>query len=354
MDSVYIKLRERLDSYSFGFPSTESGIEIQILKKLFSQEHAEFFLKLTQKLEEPSSVAARLGITPEDAEKILEEMNAKGLIFRQITGNVRKYATIAFMHGIAEFQVNKLDKEISDMVCRYFEEAMHDSFAKTADTFLRVIPVQKYIDVQHHIASYNDAAGILDMMDNIVVTDCFCRKHRNMIDKGCDRPVETCFMFGSMGQYYLDNNMGRKVTKDEALKIIADAQRAGLVTQPGTSQNPSGMCNCCGDCCGVLSAIKRYPNPAEMVHSNHYSTIVEENCTGCGACIDICQVEAITLNQSGIAEVNPKRCIGCGLCLIACELDAVILHEKSPDRRMEVPVNTKEQFLLMAKRRGLA
>lgn len=41
---VYNDLREQLDQYSMGFPATESGVELKILKKLFSEEEAELYL----------------------------------------------------------------------------------------------------------------------------------------------------------------------------------------------------------------------------------------------------------------------------------------------------------------------
>ena len=44
---VYRELQERLDTYSMGFPPTESGVEIKILKRLFSGEDAAMFLALT-------------------------------------------------------------------------------------------------------------------------------------------------------------------------------------------------------------------------------------------------------------------------------------------------------------------
>jgi len=352
MDSVYSKLREQLDKYSLGFPSTESGVEIKLLKKLFSEKHAEFHTKLSQKLETVEEVAARLNMPLDEAREILEEMTAKGLIFSQKSKGNRKYGTIAFMHGILEFQIKTVDKELAELLEQYGDEGFDKNVAFSTDNFLRVIPVEKYVDIEHHIAAYEDVKAILDKVDTIVVTECFCRKREKILDKGCSRPVEACFMFGSMGQYYLDKNMGRQVSKDEALKIVAECQKSGLVTQPGTSQNPAGMCNCCGDCCGVLGAIKRYPKPAELVFSNYYSSITAENCTGCGSCVDICQMEAIQINSSGTAEVNLDRCIGCGLCLVACNFDAVKLNLKSGGKR-SLSQNTSEQFAKMAQKRGL-
>jgi ferredoxin/predicted transcriptional regulator len=353
MNTVYSKLRERLDTYSFGFPATQSGVEITLLKKLFTESDAEFFLNLSQKLESADDISARLNLPAEDVKERLENLTGKGLIFKQESDGKCRYGAIPFMHGIAEFQVRTLDKELSSLLQQYFNEGFNKNIAENAELFLRVIPVQKYIDIEHHIASYNDVSAILDKVDVIAVTDCLCRKQKKFIGAGCSRPSETCFMFGSMAQYYIDNKLGRKINKDEALKIVAEAQKSGLVTQPGTSQNPAGMCNCCGDCCAVLGAIKKYPNPAEIVFSNYSSAINQENCTGCGACIDICPMEAIQMNNSGTAEVNYARCIGCGLCLIACNFDAVKLSEKADDKKKTVPANTRDQMIQMAQRRGL-
>lgn len=353
MDTIYKKLRERLDTYSFGFPATESGIEITILKKLFSEADAEFFLNLSQKLEEPKDIAARLDIIEGAAKDKLEDLSSRGLIFRQESDGKVRYGAIPFMHGIVEFQIKRVDRELSELLDRYFKEGYNKNISDNAELFLRVIPVQKYVEVERHIAAFNDVEAILEKNDVIVVADCFCRKHKKLQDEGCHRPVETCFMFGSMAQYYIDNNLGRRVDKAEALRIVAEAQRAGCVTQPSTSQNPAGMCNCCGDCCAVLGAIKANPKPAEFVFSNYYSSISQENCIACGACIDICPMEAITMGVSGSAEVNLERCIGCGLCLMSCSTDAVKLIEKDEGKRKSVPSNTKDQMIQMAKKRGL-
>jgi len=353
MSTVYSNLRERLDTYSLGFPATKSGVEINILKKIFNESEAEFFMKLSVKLESSDDIAARLGQPANEIKEKLEGMSQKGLIFRQNSGGNIRYAAIPFMHGIAEFQIKKLDKELAALLEQYFDEGFSKTIGESADLFLRVIPVQKYVDIEHHIASYEDVSAILDKMDTIVVTDCFCRKQKKINGEGCSRPIEACFMFGSMGQYYIDNNLGRKVSKDEALKIIADAQKSGLVTQPGTSQNPAGMCNCCGDCCAVLGAIKKYPKPAEIVFSNHYASIIQDKCIGCEACIDLCPMEAINLNDSGLAEVNLTRCIGCGVCLTACEQEATKLNAKSDQNKREVPASTRDQMIMMAKKRGL-
>jgi len=352
MKDVYTKLRERLDTYSFGFPVTESGIEMAILKKLFSEDDANLFLELSQKLESADDIAKRLNQPVNAIKEKLEDLVSRGLLFKQ-SKEIEKYAAIPFMHGIVEFNIKRVDKELASMLQKYAEEAYNANIAQSMDYFLHAIPVQKYVEIERHVASYYDVEKILDKVDVIAVAECFCRKKNKLLDKGCDSPLEACFMFGSMAQYYIDNNLGRRVDKEEALKIVAEAQRSGCVTQPSTSQNPAGMCNCCRDCCMVLGAIKARPNPADFVFSNHFSSIISERCTGCESCVNMCPMDAISIGDSGTAMVNLNRCIGCGLCLMACNFDAVKLNEKPEEKRRTLPANSKEQMLYMAKKRGL-
>ncbi|MFH1243360.1 MAG: hypothetical protein V1689_13505 [Pseudomonadota bacterium] len=45
---IYRKLQKQLDQYSLGFPATESGVELKILERLFSEEDAKWLAKKTE------------------------------------------------------------------------------------------------------------------------------------------------------------------------------------------------------------------------------------------------------------------------------------------------------------------
>jgi Na+-translocating ferredoxin:NAD+ oxidoreductase RNF subunit RnfB len=113
------------------------------------------------------------------------------------------------------------------------------------------------------------------------------------------------------------------------------------------------MCNCCGDCCVVLGAVKKFPKPAELVFSNYQSAINGENCTGCEICLDRCQMEAIAMNKEGVAQVDLDRCIGCGLCVTKCPSEAIVLIPKPDASRRIPPATSSEQMMQIAKNRGL-
>lgn len=46
MSDVYVKLRKRLDMFPQGFPKTASGVELEILEDLFSEEETLIALEL--------------------------------------------------------------------------------------------------------------------------------------------------------------------------------------------------------------------------------------------------------------------------------------------------------------------
>ena len=180
-EDVYRLLQEKLDGYSVGFPATESGVEIKILKKLFSKEDAEIFLSLSPTLEKPEEIAARLGQLTQQLAKNLEDMALRGLLFRVKNNNELKYGATAFIHGIFEFQLLRMDLELAELIDRYLDEGLDRSLINARGTFLRTIPIAQSIPPEHHIASFDDAAEILRGAGKIVVADCICRKKKELV-----------------------------------------------------------------------------------------------------------------------------------------------------------------------------
>ena len=157
-------------------------------------------------------------------------------------------------------------------------------------------------------------------------------------------------MFGSHADYYVENKMGRYITREEACQILDQCEEAGLVNQPANMVNPGGMCNCCGDCCGVLRALSLLPNPGELVHNRYWAVIDPEECIGCEACLERCQMNAIEVEDT--AKINAARCIGCGLCVTTCPVEAIQLEEKPKELQVPPPASGQELMAMTAERRG--
>ncbi len=83
----YRELQKHLDKMPVGYPATESGIEIKILKHLFTPEQAQIALKLNFIADPLKKIHRRLkksGFSSEELEKKLDEMYFNGLINRGV------------------------------------------------------------------------------------------------------------------------------------------------------------------------------------------------------------------------------------------------------------------------------
>ncbi|MFH2067614.1 MAG: 4Fe-4S binding protein [Pseudomonadota bacterium] len=351
METIYPKLRKQLDQYSVGFPEAKSGVDLKILKKLYTEPEAELFLDLSMQLEDPVSVAGRTNRDAAETAEMLETMAKKGLVFRKKKQGTAYYAAIPFVIGSFEFQLNRMDKPFAQMVEAYFNEVYLHNLGDFLPP-LRTIPVNHSIDATQKVAPYSDARAIIQSKDKIAIANCICRTQNNLLEKGCGKPLEVCFVFGSHAEYYLDNKMARQIDHDEALAILDKCEEAGLVHQPANMINPGGMCNCCGDCCGVLRALNKLPRPAEQVANIYWASVDPERCTGCELCMERCQMQAIQLNEDQISTINTDRCIGCGLCVTSCPAEALSMVVKPEDKQMMPPESGMDLMIKTAEKRG--
>ncbi|MCI5774298.1 MAG: 4Fe-4S binding protein [Erysipelotrichaceae bacterium] len=49
-----------------------------------------------------------------------------------------------------------------------------------------------------------------------------------------------------------------------------------------------------------------------------YIAKIGKNCVACGACMNICPRQAITIIDGIKAKVDQEKCVGCGLCVNTC------------------------------------
>ena len=351
MTDVYKKLAKHLDNLPTGYPSTESGVELRILKRLFTPEEAEIAITLTMMPEPAAGIAER---TSRDAAALVEtlaEMSRKGLIFRMSKGDKTLYSAAQFVIGIWEYHVNSLDEDLIRDVNEYMPTLMKKVLLSAKTQQLRVVPVAKSVSAEMAILPYEAAEEIINKQSKIVVSPCICRKEQKMIGKGCDKPMEVCLAFGAGAYYYEKNGLGREIDKEEALELVKKGVDAGLVLQPGNQQKSMNICMCCGCCCGILKNLKTMDKPAQLVHTNYYAQVDEEACIACEACVERCQMDAITVDET--AWVNLDRCIGCGLCVTECPTDAMLLKQKAEDSHYVPPKNVFETYMTIAQERGL-
>ncbi|MCP3930640.1 MAG: 4Fe-4S ferredoxin [Bacteroidetes bacterium] len=351
MNDIYLNLKKYLDNISTGFPDSESGIEIEILQKLFTQEDAKLYLAMSPFPEKPSDVAKRIKRDPLEIEKQLEKMAKKGLLFRMHNNNETSYLTPPFTMGIMEFQVGRMDEEFARMTEKYYNSGFGKTLQSNPTVLKRTIQINSQVAIQYPIVPYNDAIQIIEGQKKIAVADCVCRVMGELNGTDCKKPMETCLSFGNFAEYYVDNGAGRYIDKVEATKILKQSEETGLVVQVSNSQMPGSMCACCSCCCIMLKSLKMQPNPAASSGSNYFAENNAEECTGCEECLERCQMGAIKVDD-GAAVINTKRCIGCGLCVTTCTSESLKLIQKQKDQIYLPPENDFGMYMEILKERG--
>jgi Na+-translocating ferredoxin:NAD+ oxidoreductase subunit B len=347
---VFQKLADYLNTLPGGFPPTESGVEIRILKRLFTPEEADLAANLTLFQETPAQVAARLNRDEAETEALLREMSKKGLILRTTKKDETLYMSAQFVIGIWEFHVNDLDEGLIKDFNEYVPHLFRDQL-KNKTQQLRVVPISASISAEMEIMPYDAAEHIVKSQKKILVAPCICRREHKMAGEGCERTEEACLVFGGSARYYEENGLGRYITTEEALDILHKGMEEGLVLQPGNSQRPSNICMCCGCCCQILTNLKAVDAPAKVVNSSFYAAVDPDNCTACGVCEERCPMDAIAVGDH--AAVNLDRCIGCGVCVGGCDFDAIHLIEKEEKDKWVPPSNLVETYMNIARERGL-
>jgi Na+-translocating ferredoxin:NAD+ oxidoreductase subunit B len=354
--SPYRLLQQHLDRSPVGFPSTESGSDIRILQHLFTEKEARIATGLSTFYSEPAAMIHRrlkrtgMEISRQELDEDLSVMLRKGTIlaYRDKQGtNLFKNAGVT-AGGMYDFQVNRLTPGLM----ADFESYHNESFAAAETTGrvripqLRTIPVEKSVvlPAAHLTATYDDVRRLIENAPGpMAVVNCICRQTKDIQKQSCKYTAlrETCLQIGAdHARQYVEMGIARFIEKSEAYSILEKAREDGLILQPENSRNPEAICCCCGDCCGLLSAVKKSPNPVEMYASNFMAVIDTTLCTACGKCIDRCQLEAINLCD-GTARVDPRRCIGCGNCTITCQSNALRLEHKDSEK---IPPKDKDSM----------
>jgi len=349
MNDVYHRLRERMDELSTGYPKTESGVEIRILKKLFTEKEADLFYQLSPIGETAEDVAKRLGREMEQTAELLNRMTQKGQLSMYKQDETEMFATMPYLPGIFESVV--IDRELAVNMDEYYDTALDRTLYSVNTPLFRTIPINKEFVPEWPISPYDDALEILKSHNVFAVNPCSCRTWRKLADKGCEKPVETCLQMGLNAEYSVEIGLGRPISKKEAKELLKNSEKAGLVLQPANNLKAASICSCCGDCCAFLRELKKQPVPSASVKSNYYAVVDVEKCTGCETCLDRCQMEAIEIVDD-MKAINLDRCIGCGLCVSTCEDNAMSLSKKSADELYEPPKSGDEKYERIAQERG--
>lgn len=359
-NDVYRKLQQHIDErMPVGFPPSESGADIKILKSLFTPEEASLTLNLSALAEPIERIYKRVedsGISIKELEDKLDILVSKGVIMGGSFNDPDKktYSTAQYAIGMFEFQVDKLTKEIVQAATDYNKNIYYKEWFKAnIPTQMRTIPIEQSILPEYHINTFDDVTKIIDNADGpILIFNCICKQEMDLLGKPCKVTDirDTCMGFGKFAKGFMELGIGREINKSEAMERLQKYQELGLILQPNNSQDSAFICACCGDCCQVLQMVKKFPRPADYFTTNFHAIVDSEACEGCNTCVERCQMEALSLINN-ISTVDYDRCIGCGNCVVTCKSGAIKLQKKEKEM---VPPKTYDALMqkIMMKKRG--
>jgi Na+-translocating ferredoxin:NAD+ oxidoreductase subunit B len=335
MVNIYEQLRERLDRMGIGFPVSGSEAELRILEELFTIEDAELFLAMKEEDQLASEVASCLKADTSSTVQRMESMAKRGLLFRRHEDGEVKYRPLPFMIGFVDFQIDRASEKLVKNIAEYFGKVKKTIGAGRPIPVTRALPVRTKVVSGDQILPYDDAVSIVKSKDRVSLAPCLCRQTGAIRGDVCKHPIETCMQFDSFADYYVENGIGRYITKDEALAVLERNEERGLVVETTNSTDVELMCACCSCHCSMLMLLRNATGVAREVVSNYYCERNDDACTSCGTCLQRCPAHARRMIE-GKVMFDQKKCLGCGLCVSTCEAHANTLARK-PDEKLYTP-----------------
>lgn len=341
MEKTYKQLALHLDKLPNGYPETKSGVELKILKKLFSTDEAELACFMENEPQTIATIANNAGMEERPAFVMLKTMLKKGLIDMKKEPGKLLFNLIPFVVGFYEKQNANIDKEFAQLFEDYYKEAFHKIMTYKPSVH-RVIPVEKTIPLNIDVMPYERASTYLDNASAWGVLNCICRVQKSLIGEDCRHTKENCIVFSSRPGVFDRTETIRSLTKNEALKILLEANNEGLIhTINNVQEEVSYICNCCSCSCGVLRGFTEYGSLNSVAQSDFYVKIDEELCTGCENCIDRCNFRALEVIDDS-CMVDLSFCFGCGLCITECPEEAISLIQKEKINIIPPPQKEKD------------
>jgi len=325
LDDIYEKLRERVESFAFGYSETKQGADC--LRLLFDPEEALIFVAMGYQWVTAKEIAQEMNVDESEMINKMYTMSKNGLIFRERKDGMLRYRAVAGAHGFFEYNVHRWTKEVTDNLGCLLGEGMAHRYYK--DTPIqRALPISKVAVVEGELLPIDDAYANLASKKRIAIASCICSMEKDHSGGGtCRHNTDRCMLFDEVADFFVENNAGRYISHAHAEKLYKMCEDEGLVIHVGNSFDMEFGCLCCKDCCQLIQFARDYPGPGISNYGNYYVLYEKNKCTNCELCIDRCPMNARTASDDKIA-VDLDKCIGCGLCVTKCPPKANILKRK--------------------------
>lgn len=363
----YTHLIDRLNRFPQGAPP--STLLFKILEMLFDEKEAGLVALLPIK---PFTVARAARIWKQsaaDARRILDGLADRGILVDIRLNGKMEYVLPPPMAGFFEFALMRVrgdidQKLLSELFYQYLnvEEAFISALFGQGETQLgRAFVHEPVLSAENalHVLDYERATEIIKRASHMAVGVCYCRHKMMHVGRVCHAPLDVCMTFNTTAASLIRHRIARRVEAAEGLDLLQRAYEHNLVQfGENVRQQVNFICNCCGCCCEALLAARRFAIRHPIHTTNFIPQVNDADCKGCGKCVDICPVEAMTLVSANdparprrkLARLDEETCLGCGLCVRACPKGSLCLNPRP--ERVITPLNGAHRTVVMAIERG--
>ncbi len=321
--TIYAHLAEKLE-----IAGRKSEMVPRILEKLLDETEARLVLAAAP----PATVeelSEKTGIDTAKIEAMIDPLFRKGILFKSRKPDGIRYYRVRQVLQLHDSTAVMKDPPAGmlDLWKEYTRTEWGEEVRVFQAPVLRVVPINVSIEPNSQVLVSDDVRNLIDQAQNIAVTKCSCRA----IDGSCGQPVEVCLQLDRAADYSIERGTGRKLSSEEALRLLEMCEEQGLVH---VAENKQGVghviCNCCSDCCinwtAMRTGVGKFASP-----SRFRAVIDDDECNGCEKCIDRCIFDALTMMVDGsVATIDEQKCMGCGVCRPACVLEAISMQVVRP------------------------
>ncbi len=368
LKTSYTELADRLNRFPQGAPT--SDLLFNILSMLFSKEEAGLVSLIPIKPFTATKAARIWKKSLVETQKILDELAGRSILLDIVQNGQTTYVLPPPMAGFFEFSLMRVrhdidQKVLSELFYQYLnveEDFIRELFTQGETQLGRTFINEPALSEENalHVLDYERASEVIETASHIGVGLCYCRHKMEHLGKACNAPQDICMTFNTTAASLTRHGAARAIDKYECHDLLQQAYDHNLVQfGENVREQVNFICNCCGCCCEAMIAARRFAimNP---VHTTNFIPVIdEETCNGCGKCVNVCPVEAMTLvsandpykTKKKTARLNEEICLGCGVCIGSCSKTLSLSLESRP-KRIITPLNGTHRTVVMAIERG--
>lgn len=345
---VYRNLCETMKKRGGVYPGMDIPEFYALVEEIFTAEEAEVSNAMPRGFFTATELAGPTVRSEQELGEILDDMATKGLCFSVEMEGKRFYGGPPFVPGIMEYLFmrgtsTERDRRIARLVHAYKAavDRVRGNVAPENYRGVRVIPIDATIKDTSTVQTYHQVLSYIEKNSPIAVSTCYCRHEARLIDENshCGKPDGVCMQFGMGARFTITCGHAREVSKEEARRILQEAEDAGLVHCTHNVQDISFICNCCNDHCIIIAPALRQKKPSMILNSGFHPVFDEGLCTACGLCLERCPAKALATGEGDVPRLDWDRCFGCGLCASGCPVAAVYMVRR--DDVEEPPIDAQ-------------